>query len=125
MNNRGQSLVLFVLLIPLVFLVFFMVYEIGRMTLLRHELDNINYLAVDYGVSKLTEEGIAEKVRELILKNNSEIDNVIVVVEDNRISVTLEDKLNDVGSLFENVFIVKSTYVGYTEEDKKIIKKDK
>ena len=125
MNNKGQSLVLFVLLIPLVFLVLFMVYEIGRMTLLRHELDNINYIAVDYGLGKIDDENVSDEMRELILKNNSEIDNIEITIEDGKVYVTLQDSISMKGSLFNNVFMVKSAYVGYLENEEKIIKKDK
>ena len=125
MNNKGQSLVLFVLLIPLVFLLLFMVYEIGRMTLLRHELDNINMIATDYGITKMNDDNAIDKVKELIVKNNSEIDNISINIEDNKIYITLEDKLDMNVSLFKNVFVVKSAYVGYMENDKKVIKKDK
>ena len=102
-----------------------MVYEIGRMTLLRHELDNINMIATNYGITKMNDDNAIDKVKELIVKNNSEIDNISINIEDNKIYITLEDKLDMNVSLFKNVFVVKSAYVGYMENDKKVIKKDK
>jgi len=47
MNNKGQSLILFVLLFPIIFLILVLVYDIGNMILLKLELDNINKLVMD------------------------------------------------------------------------------
>lgn len=125
MNNKGQSLVMVVLLIPVVLMILFMVYEIGRMTLIKHELDNINELAMNYGLTKLQDENASGLIMTLIYKNNSELDNVKVNVENNEIHITLEKEIKGKTSLFKNMFTVKSSYVGYMEEDKKIIEKDK
>ena len=124
MNNKGQSLTLFVVIVPLILLILLMVYEVGRMTLLRHTLDNINILAMNYGVTKLDDDNVTDDVRELILKNDSDIENVTVLVKDNKLYISLESSISN-NSLFKNVFKVNSSYVGYMEEEKKIIKKDK
>lgn len=127
MNSRGQSLVLFVLLIPVLFLVLFMVYEIGRMVLLKQKLDNINYLAIDYGVDKMTSDSILDDVRELIIKNKNDIDSIDIKVMDNKIYIVLDDSINKTTSLIKNMelFKVRSSYVGYMDNDKKIIERDR
>ena len=124
MNNRGQSLVLFVLLIPLVLMILYAVYEIGRMTLLKHELDNINTIALDYGIDKINDENIDIEIKELIEKNKNDIDKIDIKILDDKMYITLEDSLSKKTSLFKNVFIVKSSYVGYMNNDKKIIERD-
>ena len=124
MNNRGQSLVLFVLLIPLVLMILYAVYEIGRMTLLKHELDNINAIALDYGIDKINDENIDIEIKELIEKNKNDIDKIDIKILDDKMYITLEDSLSKKTSLFKNVFIVKSSYVGYMDNNKKIIERD-
>ena len=42
LNNKGQSLVMFVLLIPLLMLILVMVVDIGNMVNVKLELNNIN-----------------------------------------------------------------------------------
>lgn len=127
MNNRGQSLISFVLLIPILLLILYMVYEIGRMALLRNSLDGINYLAVDYALDNIDTDHIQDKVETLILKNKDDIDNIIVTIDDDKVYITLRDRLNSKTTLFKNskVFSVKSSYVGYMENEKKIIERDK
>ena len=74
MNNKGQSLISFVLIIPVILLILFMVYDIGNMILLRLELDNINYLVIDYGLDKLDDTELNFKLNEMIKKNKDDID---------------------------------------------------
>ncbi len=126
MNNKGQSLISFVLIIPVVLMILFMVYDIGNMVLLRDELDNINYLVIDYGLDKLDDEKLGNKLDEMIKKNKNDIDSIAISVSDDKIMISLEDKIDNKLSLINKikVFDVKSNYVGYIENNKKIIRKD-
>lgn len=124
MNNKGQSLVTFVLVIPIAVLIFMMIYDIGSMVLLKSELNNINYLAIDYGLSNINEEDVNEKIKSLIVKNKSKIDNISINIEDNKIYIILEDSIDTKISL-KKIFKVKSSYVGYLENDKKKIERNK
>ena len=127
MNNKGQSLISFILIIPILLLIIYMVYEIGRMTLLRSKLDGINYLAVSYILDNYSDFDVQDKARQLILKNKEDIDNIVITIDGDKVYITLRDRLGDSTSLFKKikVFSVKSSYVGYVENEKKIIERDK
>lgn len=120
MNNKGQSLVTFVLVIPILFLIFMMIYDIGSMVLLKKELNDINYIAVDYGIGHLNDEDVIVKTEKLIKKNKEDINNISIKIEEDKIYVMLEDSI-DTKISFGNIFKVKSSYVGYMDNDKKII----
>ena len=68
MNNRGQSLIAFVLIIPIIIFLIFMVYDIGRMVLLKEELDNINYLTIDYGLEQIESDNLELKLHDMLIK---------------------------------------------------------
>ena len=123
MNNKGQSLVSFILLIFIILLILFMVYDIGNMVLLKIELNNINYLVIDYGLDKINDSDIDNKLKEMINKNKSDIDNIEINIANDKINITLEDKLNNSVSLIKNVVKIKSSYVGSIENGKKKIMK--
>lgn len=127
MNNKGQSLISFVLIIPIVLMILFMVYDIGNMVLLKEQLDNINYLTIDYGLSKLDDSDLDNKLREMIVKNKDDIDKIEININDGKIKILLEDKINNKLSLINKfkVLDVKSSYVGYIDNEKRIIRKDK
>ncbi len=134
MNNKGQSLVLFTLLIPITILIFAMVVDIAKMTLLRDEIDHISYLVLDYALDSYTSSNldlntenidISNKVKKLILKNQSNVEQILIKNTDNSIylTITCKEKM----SIFKNIkiFTIESNYVGYLEENEKIIKRNK
>lgn len=127
MNNKGQSLVTFVLILPILFLILFMVYEIGRMSLIKNQLDGINYIAMDYGIDKIEDSDVKEQLEQLIKKNKDDIDNIIIDINDNKLYITLSSRYSNNITLFKknNLLRVRSSYVGYLDGDKKIIKENK
>jgi len=127
MNSKGQSLISFVLIIPIILMILFMVYDIGSMVLLREKLDNINYVVIDYGLDELDDLELDQKLNEIIKKNKDDIDVINISISDGKIKIILEDRLDNKLSLINKfkVFNVKSNYIGYMENDKKIIRKDK
>ena len=126
MNNRGQSLILFVLLIPVVFLILLMVYDIGSMVLLKNELNNINYMVMDYGVSHIEDENIDTTLTDLIIKNKRDA-SVKIEIIDSKLYIDISDNIDNKLSLFNKIsaFSIKSSYVGYMEENEKVIKRNK
>lgn len=122
-NNKGQSLVMFVLIVPILFLIMLLVFDVGKMILLKQELDDINYLAIDYGLDNQDE----DKIRELIIKNKDDIDTIDINIQDNKIYVILVDSIDVTISLLNdiNIFEIKSSYVGYIDNDRKIIERNK
>ena len=126
MNNKGQSLISFVLIIPIILMILFMVYDIGNMVLLREKLDNVNYLVIDYGLDKLDDDNLSKKLNDMLKKNSSDTINIAISISDGKIDILLEDRIENKLSLINKfrVFSVKSHYIGYIENDKKIIRKD-
>ena len=124
MNNRGQSLVTFILIIPIMLLIVLALYDIGNMALLKNELRNISYIVLDYGLDNIDDENVIQDMKALVLKNKSDIDSVLVEkTNDEKLYVTFGDSVNTRLS-FSNIFKIKVTYVGYLESDKKIIERD-
>ena len=125
MNNKGQSLVLFVLMIPVLLLVFWGVYTVGRISLLQQELDSINDLVIDYGIDKMAEPDTSDKLRKIIIKNKDDIDKIEININDSRIKIILEDTVDTRVSLLNHVFTVRSVYTGYIDGEQKVIERDK
>ena len=69
---------------------------------------------------------VIEKVKDLIIKNKSDIDNIDIKVENEKIYITLEDKLDKKVSLLNktNIFKVRSSYVGYLSDNKKVVERE-
>ena len=124
MNNRGQSLVTFILVLPIMLLIFLGLYDIGNMVLLKNELRDISYIVLDYGIDNIDEDDVIIDMNALVLKNKSDIDDVSIVKDDEgKLHVKLYDSV-DTKISFSNIFKIKVSYVGYMDEDKKVIERD-
>ena len=119
MNNKGQTLVLFVLILPIIIFIMLLVIDVSNMFITKQELNNINKIVLNYGLDIIEEENIDRKLEELINKNISVNEHTIRI--DNGI-IEVEIKKNIQGIVTKKkIYEVKSTYKGYIEEDKKII----
>lgn len=125
LNNRGQSLILFVIALPIILLIAILVIDVGRVIVRKQELSNISNIVLDYGLDNLEQDDIYNELLELVKLNDSEIDEINIFIEDNKIKLELKDSVNGVFSYIENtsIFNVKSSYVGYLENGNKRIEK--
>jgi len=127
LNNKGQSLVLFVMIIPIFLLLCVLVMDVGEMFLIRRELDNINYISIDYGIDNINEDNVIDKIKDIIYKNDSLIKIVYIKKEDNKIYISTEKKYDGhfLGFISRNFINIKSSYMGYVEGEKRYIERVK
>ena len=127
LNNKGQSLVLFVLLIPILLLIMTLVIDIGNLSYYKQELDNINKLTLDYGLDNI--------------ENSNVVNDMISLSKENMPNIKIEIKFNDQEFLITSTYYVKGIFTsiinkkGYTakssykayldKDDKHIIKRIK
>ncbi|MBQ2873076.1 MAG: pilus assembly protein [Bacilli bacterium] len=125
LNNKGQSLILFVLFIPMLLLIIVLVVDIGKALSLKSELDSINNIVLDYGLDNLGTEDLVKKLGDLVRLNKSDIDSIDINIEDNKIYIKLEDSNEELflGLVDISLISIKSSYVGYTLNDEKRIER--
>ena len=134
LNNRGQSLILFVIVLPLLLLILVLVIDIGRVISLKQELNNINEIVLDYGIDYLNNDmddnidsisSIENKLIEIIELNKDDIDEIDVRIDNNKINILLSDSVDGIFSsiLDIDMFDIKSSYVGYMDNNKKRIER--
>ena len=93
MKNRGQALVLFVLLLPIILLMFAFVIDIG---LLSYSKKSINMK-----IEEIIEDGLSNnlserEIHELLIKNIKNIENKNIIKKENGLQITLQIKLNPI-----------------------------
>lgn len=123
MNNKGQSLVLFILIIPILLGMIVLVVDVGNAIYSKNKINNVIEMVIEYGLEDNYQE---EKLEELInynLKNN----NYKVEIKNEVINIKVEDYVNGIISNIINIdgFKIISEYTGYIENNKKVIKKVK
>ena len=121
-NNKGQSLVLFILIIPILIGIMVIVIDCGKVFLCKNRQENVLTLALEYG---LTEE--KNTVIEDILDKNFDDGEHKVVWNGDKVSIVVHEKVNGVFSslLGFSTFDVVSQYQGSVIEGKKRIEKVK
>ncbi len=113
MNNKGQSLVLFVVIIPLIIIMFVVVIDISRLYYEKIKLDDINRLVVKEYFNRNDDE-----IEKIIRKNDNNI-NVEIDRNDDSITLTKYIDVIFIGILNKNQYEIESIY---KLEDGKIIK---
>ncbi len=123
MNNKGQALVVFVLVLPLIILIIAGVMEMGKLSLTKNEYENSIIDTINYGLDNLDKENVKEKMTALLDKNISGTKNV--EISDGVIKVHVTSNLDGMFSkLFKSQYDINLTYKGYISEGKKKIVKD-
>ena len=125
LNNKGQSLILFVIVLPILLLVLILVLDLGKVIIKKNELNNINDIVMDFGLSNLDSDNLEEELVDLIMLNKDDIDNIDVNIVDDKIYITLNDKVNCVfASIVDiSIFDINLSYVGYIDGDVKRIER--
>ena len=127
LNNRGQSLVMFVVIVPLLLLVLAMVVDIGNLVNNKIEINSVNKLAISYGIDNIDKDNIENEVKDIINKNYKDIDDIKISIQDEKISIDLKCYSK---SIFGNIigtkgYLIESSYKAYMDSDKKRIEKVK
>lgn len=100
LNNKGQSLVMFIIVIPIVLLVLTLVYDVGSAIYEKNRLSNVSYMVIDYGLDNILSIDENELI-DLVMKNTDNLSYISVSIENNVIDVELSKDIKGViGGLF-------------------------
>lgn len=123
-NNKGQSLVMFVLIIPIFLLILTLVYDVGNAIYEKDRLSNTNYLTIEYGLNNI--DTVTENdLKNLIDQNTSNLKYIYVTIEDNQIEIKMEkDAKSIIGKMFNfNLVKIISHYKGKIINNQKEIER--
>ena len=126
LNNKGQSLAIFVIFVPFFIMIGTFVVDVSFAKYNERRLDNLNKQVINYGLKHIDEEPYDNMV-DLIYQNDSDIDSYEINInnETKEISVTLSKSTKGFfGSIVgKEIYNEKSSLKGYIKDDKKIIEK--
>lgn len=122
MNNKGQSLVLFVLIIPILLGIMALVYDVGM--IYNHKMRQRSIIELSL---YLNEDEFNKNDIENILVKNLNNTKINVSIVDNIVEVDLEENVDGVFSkIFGfSIFTIRSKYSLYKELDDIVIKEIK
>ena len=124
-NNKGQSLVMFVLIIPIFLLILTLVYDVGNAIYEKDRLSNTNYLTIEYGLNNI--DTVTENdLKNLIEQNTSNLKYIYVTIEENQIEIKMEkDAKSIIGKMFNfNLVKIISHYKIWSPFSRSVITKE-
>jgi len=121
-NKKGQVLVSFVLLIPLLLVFLLFVIDISNMHIAKTKVDGILIFSIQEYLEKSK---TIEEIKNDILRNDSNIENINIELRDNKIKIRCTKKFRSIFknlSLFDN-YEINSYYQGNVINGKIIVRK--
>ena len=122
MNNKGQSLIAFILLLPVIFLFITGLWEIGNLAYINSKNDFEVKSALKYGLKNIDDENINEKLITILDKNIDGANEV--TVGDNEIIIRVSYKYKSIFSDLIKKNNMEYKYIGKKEKEKIIIEKE-
>ena len=123
MDSKGQTLIIFVLILPILLLLFALIWEVGNLsfTINKYEIEIED--TIKYGLNHLDDENLEEVLTNLLKAN---LDGKISVEINNQaIKVNVKQKYDAMfNNLLDHKFDIDLTYNGYIENKKLIIQKE-
>ena len=123
-NDKGQTLVSFALILPILVMLFALVIDTGYTYLEEKQLKDGVLIGLKYGM-KHHEEDVKDQVRELIVENVDDISILNIYMEENQIKIQAKKPKKNI---FTSMFLNDSSeleviYTAYLNEDEwKIVK---
>lgn len=128
LNNRGQVLVMFVLLLPIFILMFVFVVDIGNLIVNQQSLNNTNYLVLEEVLEKdfnITN----NEIKDLIISNDSKIKekDIEINLNNNIIYIKIKKEYKGIFTHLINkkIYNLNSYYKGEINDNKKNIERVK
>ena len=125
MNNRGQTLVMFIVFLPLLLIIMATVIDISLMYYEKNKLDNLTMMVTEYGMDHIEDKNIEKKVKKIIVENDEEVKLKKMEIKEKNfeiiLSKTTESTFGKIIGIEE--YKITSKYIGTNIENKKAIKK--
>ena len=121
MNNKGQTLVIFVIILPVLLMVFTLIVDLGFLYIEKRNIDDNVYDSAEYYLDNITDENIENKVNKLLNKNIKDIDDIVINETDEYVEIKVSKTRKSLFSIITKDNKINITYKGI-KESKKIIK---
>lgn len=127
MNRKGQVLVMFIILLPIFFIIMTLLIDIGNLILTNNEINDVSYMVLEHCLDHLNEEDIIDTSRELLKLNNKELNIDSFKIENNKVYLNVSYQVKGIISNIVNIklFDIDNKYEAYIKDDKKIIERIK
>ena len=124
MDNKGQTLVTFVLIIPIILVILVLVIDYGLISLEKRKVSNTISDNIKYGVENIDKIDVKNDILELINKNlkRDNIKKLNINMDNSKVIIDITYRCNTIFNKFSNE--ISLSYYGYKENNEiKVIKR--
>ena len=127
MNRKGQVLVMFVILLPIFFIIMTLLVDIGNLILTNNEINDVSYLVLEYCLDHIDEDDIIDNSKELLQLNNKNITIDSFKIDNDKVYLDVSYQVKGIISNIVNIklFNINNKYVAYIKDNKKVIERIK
>lgn len=120
MNHKGQVLVAFVMILPVLIILIGMLYDFGNVGLEKRKAVSSIKDTITYGINHIKDENIENKMTNLLKENIKNIEKYKIEIKEDTIKIDLIIKVDgNFKHLFDkNLYRIKLSYQGYIEDGK-------
>lgn len=111
MNKKGQTLILFLFLLPILSFFFFAMYQIGTVQLERKKIEDAVETTVKYGIEHWSEETLEEDMLTMFQETFPTISDEDIVIERDIGQVTMTVK-QEYDIAFVKTYTITISYTG-------------
>ena len=117
MNNRGQTLALFIIILPVLMFLFICFYQTGINKIEDKRLKESIEESIEFGLDNLEREDVDIVIKEMIISTNKDIkeEDIEVYISDTKVNVIVNKKYSIV---FFNDDTKTFNYIGMINDDK-------
>jgi hypothetical protein len=126
-NNKGQTLVVFVIILPLIVLLLTIIINEGSLYIQKRTMENTIKEAILYRFDfEGSDEEVLQKIERYLYKNIDNIEYLNIDIDDGYIKINIESSIEKElpSFIFQNQLTIKFTYIGYINNEKIIIEKE-
>lgn len=121
MNNKGQTLVMFVLVLPILFIILTLVIDLGFLYIEKRNVSNNVVDAVEYYLENMEDININSKAQELLNKNIEGIAQINIDDTHDNVKINVIKEHSGIYSVLPFNQKIDITYIG-DKNSKEIIK---
>ena len=123
MNNKGQSLATFIIILPIIVLLLVLVLDYGLMSAEKRNITSDIKTSIKYGLNNLENSNNSNDIKELIYKNidQNKIKKLDIDITNNSVSIDIIVKYDSIFKIINNE--IKLSYIGTIENNKIEVKK--
>jgi len=121
MNNKGQTLVIFVIVLPILLMMLTLIIDLGFLYIEKRNISNNVSDAVEYYLDNSNDTDIENKVTKLLNKNIKNIEDININNNLEYVEINVSKTRKSLYSIISHDTDINITYIGY-KDSKKIIK---